>query len=117
MLVPDRFTGEGIIEKVRVVSAAVGAEERGACLAKAVEADLDGARALALRASKTPLRAVFLLSFVGNRAQVGGRNTAADGIIKLAGATNAITEYEGYKPVNDEAIIAAKPDFVLAMQR
>ena len=48
---------------------------------------------------------------------VAGRSTAADGIIKLAGATNAILDYEGYKPINDEAIIAAKPEFVLAMRR
>ena len=35
----------------------------------------------------------------------------------ISGAANAITEFEGYKPVNDEAVIAAKPDVVLAMQR
>ena len=48
---------------------------------------------------------------------VAGRNTAADGIIRLAGAVNAMTGYEGYKPVNDEALIAARPDVVLAMWR
>src|SRR5262249_17220452 len=51
------------------------------------------------------------------RAQVSGRNTAGDGIMKLAGAANAITEYEGYKAINDEAIIAARPDFVVTMLR
>ena len=46
-----------------------------------------------------------------------GKNTAANEIIQLAGAVNAIDGYEGYKPINDEAIIAAKPDVVLSMQR
>ncbi len=34
--VPDHFTGEGIIEKVRLVATVAGAEERGTCLANAV---------------------------------------------------------------------------------
>src|SRR5262249_26212068 len=32
--VPDRFTGEGIIEKIRVIATAAGVERRGECLAK-----------------------------------------------------------------------------------
>src|SRR5262245_29924418 len=114
--VPDRFTGDGIVEKIRIVAAATGVEQRGECLANAVAADLD---ALArLRAVITePTRALFLLSFVGERAQVAGRATAPEGIMRLAGGVNAITEFEGYKPVSDEAIIAAQPQAVLAMQR
>jgi iron complex transport system substrate-binding protein len=116
VLVPDRHTGKGILEKIEIVSAAAGHAERGACLAKTVATDLE---ALAQIRSKVdnPMKAAFLLSFVNDRAMVAGRATAADGIIKLAGASNAIAEYEGYKPINDEAIIAAKPEFVLAMQR
>src|SRR5262245_15619014 len=114
--VPDRFTGDGIVEKIRVVAGATGAEKKGECLSKAVAADL-GALAKLRSEIEHPLRAIFLLSFVGDRAQVAGRATAADGIMALAGARNAITEYEGYKAVNDEAIIAAQPDFVFAMQR
>jgi iron complex transport system substrate-binding protein len=116
VLVPDRFTGDGIAEKVRIVATAAGAPQRGECLAGRVDADLK-ALAVTRKRIERPLRIAFLLSFLGEKAQVAGRNTAADGIIRLAGAANAITEFEGYKPVNDEAIIAAKPDVVLAMQR
>ena len=48
---------------------------------------------------------------------MSGRGTAADGIIDMAGAANAFADFDGYKIVNDEAIIAAKPDAVLVMQR
>ncbi len=48
---------------------------------------------------------------------ISGRETAADGIIAMAGANNAFSEFAGYKPVNEEAIIAAKPDAILVMQR
>jgi iron complex transport system substrate-binding protein len=46
-----------------------------------------------------------------------GRNTAADEIIKLAGGLNAIDGYDGYKKINDEAIVVARPDVVLSIQR
>lgn len=46
-----------------------------------------------------------------------GRHTAANEIIKLAGAVNAVDDYDGYKPINDEAIVAAKPDVVLSIER
>jgi len=114
--VPDRFTGEGIIEKIRVIATAAGVEQRGECLTKAVSADLDALAGLRAAISESA-RALFLLSFVGERAQVAGRATAAEGIMRLAGAVNAISEFEGYKPVSDEAIIAAQPQAVLAMQR
>ena len=114
--VPDHFTGDGIIEKIRIIAAATGVEQRGECLVKAVAADLDTLARLRTGIDK-PARALFVLSFVGDRAQVAGRATAAEGIMRLSGATNAITEFEGYKPVSDEAIIAAQPEAVLAMQR
>jgi iron complex transport system substrate-binding protein len=114
--IPDTFTGGGIINKIRVIAAAAGVENRGECLASAVAADLDVLARLRTGIDK-PARALFVLSFVGDRAQVAGRATAAEGIMRLSGATNAITEFEGYKPVSDEAIIAAQPEAVLAMQR
>ena len=114
--VPDRFTGQGIIDKVGVVADAADATERGACLAKVVQADLDALAKVRKHIDK-PLKVLFLLSFANQRPMVAGGATAADGIIHLAGAANAMTGYEGYKLVNDEAIIAAKPDAVLVMQR
>jgi iron complex transport system substrate-binding protein len=116
VMVPDHFSGEGIIEKIRIVAAAAGVAERGECLAKAVQADLDGLARLRARIGR-PLKGLFLLSFVSDKAQVAGRATAADGILKLAGTVNAIADYDGYKPINDEAVIAASPDFVLTMNR
>jgi iron complex transport system substrate-binding protein len=116
VLVPDHFTGEGIIEKIRLIAAATGATARGECLARAVDADL---AALARVRERIPRRdrVLFVLSFANDRPMVSGRNTAADGIIRLAGAENAITTYEGYKLVNDEAIVAAEPDAILVMDR
>ena len=114
--IPDRFTGDGIVEKIRLIAQATGSAQRGECLIKLVEADLHALAALRARIER-PRRALFILSFMNGRPMVAGRATAADGIITLAGAANAITEYEGYKLINDEAVIAALPNAILAMER
>jgi iron complex transport system substrate-binding protein len=114
--VPDHFTGEGIVEKIKLIAAATGQEKRGECLVRTVEADL-AAVARMLGGVTKPVRVVFILSFMNGRAMVAGKNTAADGIIRLAGAVNALSDFEGYKIVGDEALIVAQPDSVLAMER
>jgi iron complex transport system substrate-binding protein len=116
VFVPDHFTGEGIVEKVNLVAAVAGAAAEGECLAQTVKSDL-AALATLRQHVEQPRRVLFLLSFLNGRPMVAGRATAADGIIRLAGAVNAMTEHEGYKLVGDEAIVAARPDVVLVMQR
>lgn len=114
--VPEQFGGEGVIERIQVVARATGVEERGQCLEKIVRNDLDTLAAIRAKITR-PVKIMFVLSFASGRPMVAGRNTAADGMIKLAGAVNAVGDFEGYKPVGDEAIIAAAPDAVLAMKR
>lgn len=116
VLVPEHYSAQGVVEKIRIVARAAGAEMRGACLAARAERAL--ARLAAVRARvERPLRVMFVLSFMNGRPMVAGRDTAADGIIRLAGALNAVDGYAGYKPVSDEAVIALRPDVVLAMER
>ena len=114
--IPDRFTGAGIVEKIRLIAQATDAVARGECLAALVDGDLTALARLRARITH-PRKAVFILSFTNGRPMVAGRATAADGIMTLAGAVNAITGYDGYKLINDEAVIAAGPDAVLAMER
>jgi iron complex transport system substrate-binding protein len=116
VLVPEHYSGEGVLEKVNLVAKAVGATARGSCLAVSIGRDLDALARMRGRVEH-PLRVMFVLSFADGRPMVAGRNTAADGIIKLAGGVNAIDEYDGYKLITDEAIAAVKADVILAMQR
>ena len=114
--VPDRYTGDGILEKIKLVADVAGEHERGQCLAGRVADDLAALTGLRLNVTQ-PKKVLFVLSLVGGKPMVAGRNTAADGIIRLAGGINAIDAYEGYKQIADEAVIAAGPDAVLVMQR
>jgi iron complex transport system substrate-binding protein len=113
---PDNYTEQGIVEKIKLVAHAMDADARGACLTHAVAGDLAALKTLRANVTK-PVRVAFLMSFLNGRAMVAGRKTAAHAVIEMAGAVNAVEGFEGYKPVSDEAIVAARPDVVLVMER
>ncbi|UPT99054.1 hemin ABC transporter substrate-binding protein [Bradyrhizobium barranii subsp. apii] len=116
VLVPETFSEEGLIEKIKLVGHAMGVDARAECLSTAVATDLAQLRALRAKVMK-PVRVMFVMSLLNGRAMVAGHKTAADEIIQLAGATNAVEDYDGYKNIGDEAIVAAKPDVVLSIER
>jgi len=116
VLVPETFSEDGLIEKIRLVGHAMGVDARAECLSAAVGADLAQLRALRAKVKK-PVRVMFVMSLQNGRAMVAGHKTAADEIIQLAGAANAVDDYDGYKIIGDEAIVAARPEFVLSIER
>jgi iron complex transport system substrate-binding protein len=116
VLVPETFSEAGLLDKIRLVGHAMGADKRAECLTAAVTDDLTQLRELRAKVTK-PVRVMFVMSLLNGRAMAAGKNTAANEIIALAGGVNAIDGYEGYKIINDEAIVAAKPDVVLSIQR
>lgn len=113
--VPDGYTREAVRAKIETVALALGVEDKGAALADRIDADL--AQAITTAEAGEDKRVLFILSMQGGRILASGTNTAADGIIRLSGAQNAMTEYEGYKPLTDEAAIEARPDVILMMDR
>jgi iron complex transport system substrate-binding protein len=116
VLVPETFSEQGLLDKIKLVGHAMGADARAACLTAAVSSDLTQLRELRAKVTK-PVRVMFVMSLLNGRAMVAGHKTAADEIITLSGGVNAIDSYDGYKMINDEAIVAAKPDVVLSIQR
>jgi iron complex transport system substrate-binding protein len=116
VMVPETFSEQGLLDKIKLVGHAMGADPRAECLTRAVADDLAQLRELRGKVAK-PVRVMFVMSLLNGRAMAAGKVTAANEIIQLAGAVNAIDAYEGYKPINDEAIIAAKPDVVLSIAR
>ena len=116
VLVPETFSEQGLLDKIKLVGHAMGADKRAECLTAAVTDDLAQLRELRARVTK-PVRVMFVMSLLNGRAMAAGKNTAANEIIALAGGVNAIDGYDGYKIINDEAIVAAKPDVVLSIQR
>ncbi|KMO38056.1 heme/hemin ABC transporter substrate-binding protein [Methylobacterium aquaticum] len=114
-LVREPPTPEGVLDKILTVGHLAGlapAAERLAAEVGARFAELARARARIGRRA----RALVILSVANGRMMAGGRGSSADGILALAGIDNAVTGFDGYKPIGDEAILAAAPDAVVMMQ-
>lgn len=114
--VPESFDRDGILAKIRIVGDVLGVEDKAAALAGRVKTDLDEAQAATANIGQRK-RILFVLSLQGGRIMASGTDTAANGIIAMAGGVNAVTGYSGYKQLTDEAIIEAAPDLILAMDR
>jgi iron complex transport system substrate-binding protein len=114
--VPEGYSGEAIQEKIRTVGAALGVDDKAKALSEKVAADLADAVSDAHKLNRKT-RVLFVLSYAGGRVLASGTGTAADAIIQMAGAKNAIDGVPGYKQLNEEAITAANPDVILMMER
>lgn len=105
--IPGGTDADGLEQKIRAVAEALGVPERADQPVASLRADLQAAAGLAQGGD--PAKVMFILSVQGGRIMASGKGTEADAIMGLAGATNAITQFEGYKPVSDEAVLAAAP--------
>ncbi|MEM1081372.1 MAG: ABC transporter substrate-binding protein [Pseudomonadota bacterium] len=113
--IPGGNDGAAIRAKIEAVAEALGVPDKGLALADRVDAELQAA--VASGQTDQPAKVMFILSMQGGRIMASGLDTGADGIIRLAGAENSVTEFTGYKPLTDEAAIAAAPDVILMMDR
>jgi iron complex transport system substrate-binding protein len=112
--VHDEPSPDGVVAKIEDVGRLLGRRDRADKLADETRARFGLVAAMRVKVVK-PVRVLFLLSLQNGKPMVAGRASAADAIIRLAGAVNAAEGIEGYKPMTDEAVIAAAPEFILKM--
>lgn len=114
-LIPDEPSIAEVPVKIEAVGQAIGAQDQGAALARAVEADLAQLGREVAELPKRKARVLFLLSVAHGVPMAGGTDTAADAMIGLAGAENVAAGFSGYKPMTAESTVAAQPDAVVMM--
>lgn len=114
--IPGANSPESVVAKVQAVAIALGQEAKGAELIAQIKAET--ARALATVAAQPgpKPRVLFILGNSGGRLTGAGSDTSAAAMIALAGGVNAIEGFAGYKALTDEAVAAAAPDIILAME-
>jgi iron complex transport system substrate-binding protein len=116
LTIPAPYTVEGVQMKIRLVAQALGLPAQGEQLVQALTQDVATASAL-LQPARAQPRVLFLYTRGQGALQVSGRGTAAEAMVTLADGVNAVTGYEGYKPLTPEAVIAAAPDVLLLPAR
>ncbi|MCS6853967.1 MAG: ABC transporter substrate-binding protein [Elioraea sp.] len=103
---------QALLASIPPIGDALGRAEQAAQLARAIAEDLDRlARSIAAQPRRP--RAVFVLALGGGAPQASGSGTAADVMLRLAGAENVVGEYRGYRPVAAEALLAKDPEAVV----
>lgn len=118
VVVPEGYDSAAIVAKIATVGKALDVEDKAKELAARVAADVDAAVAEAAKVPEAERkRVLFVLTVQNGKIMAAGGHTAADGILRLAGAINATGGFQGYKPLNDEAVIEAKPDVILMMEQ
>lgn len=115
-----RVNGENTVEgaktKIREIAEALNVESKGEELIKKLDADLSAARTCAESLTTKP-KVLFIYARGAGAANVSGTKTSADAMINLAGGQNAVTEFENFKPLTPESLVAAQPDFILLPTR
>lgn len=114
--VNNESTIEGTKTKIRQIAEALNRKEKGEEVIKKLESDLAEAEKIVASKNTKP-KVIFIFSRGAGATQVGGTNTPADSIIKMAGGINAVTEFSEYKPLTPEAMVAAQPDIILLPTR
>ena len=113
-LVQSDHTFDEVLRKLRLVGQVTGMADQAAQLAASLQAQWNATQASvrsAVQAGRQP-RTLFVLSHSGS-PQVAGGLTAADALLKMAGATNVMQGFNGYRPLTAEAMAQAAPQVIV----
>ncbi|TXD36198.1 ABC transporter substrate-binding protein [Lujinxingia vulgaris] len=102
-------------ERILKVGEALGRTEEAEALVAELDAELEKAEAAASQVDED-LRAIFVYARGQGTLLIGGRGTSAATAIELAGA-NLVTEYDDFRPMSAEGLIAAAPDVVVMTEK
>jgi len=111
----ERHDVNTVREKITGVASALDLPARGKALLQRFDSEWEAALATVQKQAKAP-RVLFILSNSGTQAMVAGRDTAADAMIRYAGAINATSDgngFKGYKPLTAESAVNSAPDILM----
>ncbi|MBU8894466.1 ABC transporter substrate-binding protein [Corallococcus sp. M34] len=112
VIVPNTPTVEAARRRIREVARLLGRVEQGEALVTAMNRELEQAATRSKSAAPRP-RVLALYARGAGNWMVAGAGTAADQLIQLAGGVNTVAAWTGTRPLTQEAVIEAAPDFIL----
>lgn len=99
--------------RIREVGRVVGKETQ----ADAMVADMQlRVERIAAAAEGSSARVLFLMAAGNHGVTIAGHDTAAHALLEALGASNAMSEVNGYKPANREALLASLPDVIVVAE-
>ncbi|WP_159668180.1 hemin ABC transporter substrate-binding protein [Andreprevotia sp. IGB-42] len=107
VVLPSAPTLDALEQRIHGVAAAMGLRDDGRALVKQIREQTAQYTQVKLT------QRVLLVSSHTGKLEGAGAETAADAIVKLAGARNVLGNVKGYKPISAEAAAALKPDWII----
>lgn len=111
VIVDRKHNFEDTRKFIEQIATALGRQAEAKKLIARNEAQLAEASAMLKRARHTP-RVIAIYNRGTATVSLASKNTFGD-IIPYAGGVNVFADEDGYKALNTEALIAAKPDYLL----
>lgn len=102
------YSVEGARSLIRAVAETLHAKDKATALIQKLDQDLKKAKPLS-----QPTKVLFVYARGVGALNVGGTGTSVEEVIQLAGAQNAITDFNDFKPLTAESLVAANPDVIL----
>lgn len=106
----------GARANVRAIAGAVDRVAEGEAIVATIDRQIEESTALLARTTGRP-RVLFVYARGPGSVSVAGSDTPAAELLRLAGADNAIAGFTGFRPISAEAVIAARPDFIVIPSR
>ncbi len=117
-IIPEKRTIDGIIEKIECIASILDiAEKSDAIISKKLEPHIKTIVKNRKKIVKKGVKIMLVLNMQSSSIIVAGSKTSGSGFIDLIGGENIFNSFEGWKPVNAEAIIELNPDYIIVPQR
>tara|TARA_B100000927_G_scaffold246700_1_gene209722 strand:+ start:279 stop:1118 length:840 start_codon:yes stop_codon:yes gene_type:complete len=115
IVVPELNNFDSAKKKVEIISTALNKKKDGQKIISIIDSDIQEIKELNKKNSKIKL--AFIYARGGNRLFLAGKETGAHSMMKLSGAKNSFSTFDGYKPVSTEALIMGNPDAIIMLNR
>ncbi len=112
----NKHTPDAAAERILSIGKALEREPQALDLVKHLRAQLARVKEKVEATTERP-KVLFIYTRGGALMNVAGKGSTAEAIIELAGGVNAVTEYEGYRPLTAEGAVTAAPDYLLITSR
>ena len=117
LVLPADYTVDAVKAKIRTIAAALDLKPKGEELIAGIDREMAD-----VTATLAPLKEKPKVMFVGRgpnmpNATMSGKGTTIDEMISLAGGINPTADFQGFRTMTDEAVVAAAPDIILMTER
>ena len=111
----QEFSEKGAYQFIQKIADALAVSKKGEEVVQRTKIAMDRVNQLVKEesAGKKKPKVLFIYARGAGAMSVSGKGSSLDGMIELAGGTNAVQEFSDFKPYTTEALVKANPDIIL----